>query len=143
MKHDFVAVGGTFDHLHEGHKSLLKKAVHVAKHLVIGITDQDFPKKPDQSYGDRLKGVEDYLSTLETVPYEFVPLKDPFGPSITREELDTIVVSEETYQRALEINKIRSEKRLKPLKIITVPMVRDEGGTIISSSLIRIKEVNK
>jgi pantetheine-phosphate adenylyltransferase len=38
-KYQKVAVGGTFDHFHDGHRLLLKKAVELCqKELIVGLT---------------------------------------------------------------------------------------------------------
>ena len=62
---------------------------------------------------------------------------------ISEEELEAIVVSEETLYRALEINRIRVEKGLRPLVIVVVPMVLAYDGKPISSSRIRRGEINE
>jgi pantetheine-phosphate adenylyltransferase len=65
------------------------------------------------------------------------PLCDPHGPAITEEKLQLIVVSEETYPRAVEINEIRREKGLPILDIAVLTMVLAEDRTSISSTRIR------
>ena len=44
-KFETVAVGGTFDEFHKGHRSLLKKAFEVGNHVLIGLCSDDFVKK--------------------------------------------------------------------------------------------------
>lgn len=51
--------------------------------------------------------------------------------------LEAIVVSEETYKGALIVNRAREEKGLKPLDIVTIPIIKSYLGDKISSSLIR------
>ncbi|TRO46069.1 phosphopantetheine adenylyltransferase, partial [Candidatus Bathyarchaeota archaeon] len=40
-----VAVGGTFDELHKGHRVLLVKAFEVGENVLIGLCTDDFVKK--------------------------------------------------------------------------------------------------
>jgi pantetheine-phosphate adenylyltransferase len=54
-----VAVGGTFDELHKGHKALLLKAFEVGEQVLIGLCTDEFVakmKKPHivASYNERL-----------------------------------------------------------------------------------------
>lgn len=56
--------------------------------------------------------------------------------------MEAIVVSTETVQKAFEINKTRSKRKLQPLIIITVPMMRAEDGKLISSTRIREGEID-
>jgi phosphopantetheine adenylyltransferase len=65
------------------------------------------------------------------------PLCDPYGPAITDEKLQLIVVSEETYYRAKEINEIRRKHGLQILDIAVLTMVLADDHTSISSTRIR------
>ncbi len=56
--------------------------------------------------------------------------------------MEAIVVSTETVHKAFEINKTRSKRKLQPLIIITVPMMRAEDGKLISSTRIREGEID-
>ncbi|MCS7102864.1 MAG: phosphopantetheine adenylyltransferase, partial [Candidatus Korarchaeum sp.] len=58
------------------------------------------------------------------------------------EEADVIVVSTESYERALIVNERRKRKGLKELKIVVLPLVLAEDGKPISSSRIRRGEVD-
>jgi pantetheine-phosphate adenylyltransferase len=57
-------------------------------------------------------------------------------------ELEAIVVSPETRQRAEELNKLRTSKGLAALHIIEIPFVLAEDGTPISSIRIRYGEID-
>lgn len=69
--------------------------------------------------------------------YVIRPLHDAYGPAITMPELQLIVVSEETYPVAKEINEIRREKGLQLLHIAVLTMVMAEDQISISSTRIR------
>ena len=47
--YEWVAIGGTFDRLHLGHKTLLRRAFELGKKVLIGLTTQDMVShKPDR-----------------------------------------------------------------------------------------------
>jgi pantetheine-phosphate adenylyltransferase len=69
-------------------------------------------------------------------------LEDPYGPTLYADDIEAIIVSEETKPTALQINKERIKKGLKPLDIITMTMVLSEDGKPISSTRIRKGEID-
>ncbi len=77
-----VAVGGTFDELHRGHKALLAKAFEIGEHVLIGLTSDEFVAKMGKphmtaSYEERLKELEAFLKALGlNGKAEIVPLND-------------------------------------------------------------------
>jgi pantetheine-phosphate adenylyltransferase len=144
-----VSVGGTFDVMHKGHWVLLKEAFVVGDNVIIGLTTDEFAmslKKPHEidCYKKRLDDVKKFL--IEE-GYEhraiIVPLEDPYGPTIYDEEIEGIIVSEETEPGAEKINHIRNQKGLKPLLIIVLKMILADDGKPISSTRIRRQEVDK
>ena len=72
-----------------------------------------------------------------------VPLEDPYGTTIYDENIEAIVVSEETEPTAVEINEIRVSKGMMPLDIVVVSFVLAYDGTPISSTRIRSGEINQ
>lgn len=142
MKYRHVAVGGSFDVFHRGHKALLEKALKSGRYVTIGITSDAFSSKIKASYTERKSIVQQYLERAGTKEYTLIELTDPFGPTTTDETMEAIVVSEETYPRALEINRIREKKGLKKLSVITISMVLAEDGGSLSSSRIRKGEID-
>lgn len=147
VKFKKVAVGGTFDYLHNGHVAILSKAFEVGERVTVGIASDHMNLRKD-SVGispleERRKALIDFLRSKGwDKRAKVVVITDPFGPAIEDDELEAIVVSEETRPRAEEINRIRISRRLKPLEIIQIPWVLAEDETPISSIRIRYGEMD-
>jgi pantetheine-phosphate adenylyltransferase len=148
-KFETVAVGGTFDEFHKGHRALLKKAFEVGNHVLIGLCSDDFVKKLRKphniaSYEKRLEELKRFLrkrGVLERA--EIFPLKDPYGVTVSRNRIDAIVVSKETEPRAHEINEKRKAKGMPPLKITVIDMILAEDYFPISSTRIWLEEIDR
>lgn len=144
-----VAVGGTFDELHKGHKVLLMKAFEIGKHIVVGLCSDEFAtslSKPHLTapYEERLKELEAFLDNLDVKERaEIVALDDQFGTTLTDGSIEALVVSEETKPVALRINEKRQEARLPQLEIVAVNMVPSENCTPISTTKIRRGEIDR
>jgi pantetheine-phosphate adenylyltransferase len=148
-KYEKVAVGGTFDKLHRGHKALLSKAFEIGEKVVIGLSSDDFASRMGKphitaTYPERLKELESFLEKNGLAKRaEIVPLNDPYGLTISGKGLDALVVSKETESIADKINRIRVETGLSPLKIITISMVPAENCNPISTTRIRSGEIDR
>lgn len=144
-----IAVGGTFDELHKGHKTLLLKAFDLGNRVLIGLCSDQFVKKLGKphttaSYDERLRELQSFLSKLSLVERsEIVPLNDPFGPTVTDKCIDALIVSEETKTNTEKINDERIRKGLKPLEIISINMVASEDCSPISTTRIRKGEIDR
>jgi len=144
-----VAVGGTFDELHMGHKSLLIRAFEIGKKVVIGLSSDNFVTKMGKphvtaSYAERYAELEAFLKKSGlSARAEIVPLGDPYGLTISGKGLEALVVSKETESAARKINKIRVKVPLQPLKIVTVSMVPAENCGSISTTRIRSGEIDR
>jgi len=141
-----VAVGGTFDPLHDGHRVLLKKACELSRdgELLVGITSDRMAKNKVHEVAEywlRYNEVRRFILSQGIVPL-IVKLNDPYGPTI-HEDFDYIVVSPETNPVALKINKIRKEKGLKEIEIVLVDFVLAEDGLPISSTRIKKGEIDE
>ncbi len=143
---DEIILGGTFDRLHDGHRALLLTALNFSKRIIVGITTDDFAKKMRkndkyvylmQSHDERKKGVIEFLEGRGCNNYATIAIEDRYGPALNGKGLEAIVVTEETYPTAVEINKLRTLKDFDQLLIIVVPFVYDKSGLIISSRRIR------
>lgn len=144
-----VAVGGTFDELHRGHKTLLGRAFEVGNKVVIGLSSDEFVSKMGKphetaSYKERCIELKAYLMQLGLDKRaEIVPLNDPFGLTISGKGLEALVVSEETQKTAEKINEKRQKTGLDPLEIVAVNMVPAENNSPISTTRIRSGEIDR
>ena len=151
MKNKFetVAVGGTFDLFHKGHRALLRKAFKVGNRVLIGLCSDDFVKKMRKphgiaSYAERLEELEKLLKkrgVLERA--EISPLDDEYGLTLSDTRIDAIVVSAETEPRAHKINEKRKSLGMAALPIVVVKMVLSEDLYPISSTRIWFEEIDR
>ncbi|WP_407377770.1 phosphopantetheine adenylyltransferase [Methanobrevibacter sp.] len=142
-KYRKVAVGGTFDKFHNGHKKLLTTAFEIAESVEIGVTSDAFGglKGNIDSCEERMSNLKAFFSDKSN--FIIVPLDDPYGTTIYDENFDAIVVSEETEPTAVKINEIRVSKGMDPIDIVVVSFVLAYDGIPISSTRIRRGEINK
>ena len=144
---ELVGIGGTFDHLHEGHKLLVETALKISKKLMIGLSTDELLenkkfKESIESYSLRKTNLLQFLKKKSALQKtEICELNDPFGPPAREGEYEAIVVSQETYEVALKINEMRHEKGFKPLIIVVIPILKNDSNKKISSTDIR-KDIN-
>jgi len=144
-----VAVGGTFDLFHRGHRVLLMKAFEVGNRVLIGLCSDDFVRKMGKPHGiasydkrlEELKSLLKKTGVLERA--EIMPLDDAYGVTLSDRRIDAIVVSEETEPRAHKINEKRKSMGMTPLPIVTVSMVLSEDHYPISSTRIWFEEIDR
>jgi pantetheine-phosphate adenylyltransferase len=142
-KYHKVAVGGTFDQFHQGHRILLEKAFQIGEKVLIGVTSDEFggEKGEIEPCNIRMSNLNSLLNGKSN--YILARLEEHYGPTVEDESIDALVVSQETEPIAIEINNIRRENGLKPLDIITIDMILAEDGKPISSTRIRRGEIDK
>jgi pantetheine-phosphate adenylyltransferase len=143
-----VMVGGTFDPLHDGHKRLLTRSFELAGpdgYVVIGLTTDTFARHkvhPIHEFSKRKADLESFIAG-KNYPARWViePLNDRYGSAIDA-DFDAIVVSEETLPVAVEINKVRREKKKGKVDIHQITCVLAEDGRWISSTRIWRGEID-
>jgi pantetheine-phosphate adenylyltransferase len=137
-----IALGGTFEILHKGHRKLLSKAFQLGDKIIIGLTSDEFLSKKQKkhivsNYNERHENLITFLSKIGmSNRVRIIPLEDPYGPTINDKQIDGIVTSRETMKTALEINKIRTQKRFRPLRIYVIDFTLAKDGLPISASRI-------
>ena len=142
-KFDHVVLGGTFDHFHKGHEALLTKAFEIGRKVTIGIATEEiyknkFLSETIQSFELRKRSVEKYVKNGNYIPFsEFT------GGTDSMRNINTIVVSRETYQNAMRINELRVKNKLQPLMIVIIEDILAEDGKLISSERIRSGEIDR
>lgn len=190
--YDVVCLGGTFDHLHPGHKLLLSAGALLLRvptdgsskpcQYIIGITGDELLRNKKyaefmQSWDERAMSVIEFLSSVlalhlegwkqsrnpkiqkidgeikalfrdDTISIECVHIQDAYGPTITTEMMDALVVSGETRSGGAAVNDKRTSKGWQPMEVFEVDVldaedVTDEAAqtrdfaTKISSTAIR------
>lgn len=157
--HKNVCMGGTFDGIHEGHKILFGNATKICSdRLIVGVTDTNMIKNKVlweliAPVEERISKVKDYLQLIKpSLNYQVVSISDIYGPAVTEEELDCIVVSRETIRGANMVNKARQSKGWNELEVHVVDLVEDDNSSHqvnlerlkenkVSSSLLRIERL--
>jgi len=125
-----VALGGTFDHLHAGHKILLSMAAWIAdEKLIVGVTDDALLTKKDnrdvlESLPERIRNVRLFLEIVKPgLVCDIVPIHDVYGPTATDTNIQALVVSKETASGGKAVDKCREEKGLPPLKTFVIDVI--------------------
>lgn len=144
QKYKKVAVGGTFDKFHQGHRRLLEESFKIGEEVIIGVTSDDFGGKKGEiePCNTRMSNLNEFLSD-NPQKFQIERLNDPLGSTIYEEDFDAIVVSRETRPTAEKINEIRKEKGMKPLAVVVIETVFAEDGEPISSTRIRKGKIDR
>ncbi|ORC88265.1 uncharacterized protein TM35_000171370 [Trypanosoma theileri] len=140
-----VALGGTFDRLHAGHKLLLTTALfYTNKTLRVGVTlEEMLSKKSHASYIEpfetRRAAVSNFLRNLRhDIELDVVGITEASGGTDRDPSVEALVVSPETAGALVPINTARASRGLPPLKCIEIPYVAVGGDdNRISSTELR------
>ncbi|KAG9017181.1 hypothetical protein FRB90_001447 [Tulasnella sp. 427] len=102
-----AALGGTFDHLHAGHRILLSMSAWIAsRKVIVGMTDDVLlQRKANREVMEHLpvrtERVKSFLELFKPgLEYDIVPITDVCGPTGWDPDIQALVVSKETLHGA-------------------------------------------
>jgi len=152
-----VAVAGTFDGMHYGHRKLLTLAISSVSpqsgQLLIGVTVDEMLRHKSYSEDiptleERMDGVRDFVYRLAPGfknRVRFVPIADKYGPPGTPDEgpnFDALVLSHETLDNGHKLNEHRvNTLGLEPLALLCTRRTEPHGMS--STSLRRRRRERK
>ena len=142
-----VAMGGTFDIIHKGHLTLLSKAFSLSSKVIIGLTSDELAeKRGKKTLNNYEKRFATLMSTIKTNfpnrAFQISKLDNDFGPAVLEENVQALIVSDETGNQGEILNQLRAEKNLSPVKIVIVPMTLAQDGNRISTTRIKNLEID-
>jgi len=142
-----IATGGTFDIIHRGHLTLLSNAFAISDKVIIGLTSDELAEKKGKlsinKYEKRLETLTEVISKeFPNSSFQISKLDNDFGPAVLEKEVEALVVSDEKSDQGTVLNKLRAEKKIPPVKIITVPMFLAKDGKRISTTRIKNSEID-
>ncbi|KAF5386789.1 hypothetical protein D9615_001603 [Tricholomella constricta] len=125
-----VALGGTFDHLHAGHKILLSMGSWItAEKIIAGVTDDVLLTKKSHAHllqplPKRIACVRAFLELFRPgIEYEIVPIQDVYGPTGWDPNVQGLVVSRETVGGAEAVATQREAMSLPPLQTFIIDVI--------------------
>lgn len=144
-----IVVGGTFDGLHKGHIHFLEGAFDAAGLVTIGLTSEAYIRRFKRGKGvsphsKRYQALTTWLRKKGLATRaSIVPLDNRWGPTVVADSFDSIAVTRDNRAVAEEINMLRSERGLQPLAIVEIPLVEAQDQKPISSTRVRLGEIDK
>jgi pantetheine-phosphate adenylyltransferase len=143
-----VALGGTFDVLHAGHRQLLSEAFKLGDLVLIGVTSDQFvaslnKKHQVSSFSSRVRELKRFLKTRRwSSRARISALYEPYGPAARREKLEALMITKGTLESGRRLNRLRRQNDLGPIDLVVVGLLKAADGKPISTTRIRNGEID-
>jgi pantetheine-phosphate adenylyltransferase len=144
-----VALGGTFDVLHAGHRHLLSEAFKLGDVVLIGVTSDRLvatlrKKHQVRSFSSRVRDLNRFLKIRRWSSRARVTvLREPYGPAARRKRLQALIVSKGTLASGRRLNRLRRQNDLQSLDLVIVDLLKAADGKPISTTRIRNGEIDR
>lgn len=144
----YIAMGGTFDRMHAGHKMLLtSSALHAIDKLRVGVTGAELLKAKKnaqlvQSFEVRQHSAMAFAARVRPdLELEPCVVTEASGGTDKIAEVEAMVLSPETWPVLAAINATRVANGLKPMEGISIEYVGGDASTRVSSTKLRELEL--
>ena len=126
-------LGGTFDHLHVGHKLMLTESAMLTRDsLLIGVSDGLMLAR--KTLAELIEPIEVRCTAVERFVHAIapelsvrtVPIYDMYGPTRTERDYECLIVSEETVKGGRMVNEERARHSLPPMDVHVVELMNEE-----------------
>jgi len=147
-RYKLVALGGTFDVLHAGHRHLLSEAFKLGDMVLIGVTSDQLvatlhKKHRVRPFSRRVRDLRRFLKTQRRSSRARVTmLREPYGPAARRKNLEALVVSKGTLASGRRLNRLRRQNNLRRLDLHVIDLLRAVDGKPISTTRVRNGEID-
>lgn len=130
------AVGGTFDHIHDGHKILLLMTAFAAKRkIIVGVTGPKLLVKKKfaefmEPLSTRVLKVCKFLQKVASpgVSFHIYQINDICGPTGFLRAIDALIISQETVKGGEFVNNYRKERDYPAIEIVVVKVIGGDGS---------------
>ena len=147
-RYKLVALGGTFDVLHAGHRHLLSEAFKLGDMVLIGVTSDQLvttlhKKHQVRPFSSRVRDLRMFVKTRRwSSRVRVTMLREPYGPAARRKKLEALIVSKGTLPSGRRLNCLRRQNNLRPLDLHVVDLLRAADGKPISTTRVRNGEID-
>lgn len=144
-----LVLGGTFDHLHDGHKDFLSRALSKADKVTIGLTKASMNTSKIladqiQPWKIRQRQIAEYAKRhFPETKFRIIPITDMFGTTLADRSIDAIAVTSHTIKGAEIVNQRRRQLGLTELVVEQCEFRTDEDGEVLSSTNIRLGKLDR